>query len=147
MRQIIEIETRKIENYLSIDSAWTFYFGLVQSIVSYGILIWGGTIINSSWSTKFLKLQDKIDFNLLAGPSKYEMSQIYLNCRILKFIDLYKINACTTIYKVLNDNYSNFYMSNYLEYSDSMNMTLVIDLIYYYHLEKKLFIPSNQMLK
>ncbi len=102
--------TRKIKNYLSIDAACTFYFGLVQSIVSYGIFIWVGTIIDSAWSTKIQKLQNKIVFNLFARPndSYLNMSQIYLNYRILKFTDMCKINACTTIDKVLNENYAVF---------------------------------------
>ncbi len=99
----------KIKNYLSIDTAQTFYFRLVQSIVSYCILIWRGTILDSSWSTRVHKFKNKIVFNLFAGPndSYLNMRQIYFNCRILKFTDLYKINACTIIYKVLNENYAN----------------------------------------
>ncbi len=101
--------TRKIKSNLSIDAARTLYFGLVQSIASYGILIWGGTVLDSSWSTRVHKLQNKV-FNLFAGPndSYLNMSQIYLICKILKFIDHDKINACRTIYKVLNENYVNF---------------------------------------
>ncbi len=115
--------TRKMKNYLSIEAARTFYFRLVQSIVSYGILIWGGTIINSAWSIKIHKLQNKIVFNLFAGPndSDLNMSQIYCKYRILKFMDLYKINACMTIYKVLKENYAVFLsdeLSNLLRYHD-----------------------------
>ena len=98
--------TFKLQNYLSKSAALNFYYGMVYSILCYGTLIWAG-LENSFYFRKLQRLQDYIVYNLFAGPrdSINNVSQIYKANKLLKLADLYRVKACETVYKILNNGY------------------------------------------
>lgn len=107
--------TFKICKYMSLNAAKSFYYAMVYSIFCYGILIWGGTLDTAGFR-KIQKLQDKIVLNLFSEEqiNRDNVNQIYKQHEILRVKDIYKLKACTTIYKVINDNYMPFLLSTIL---------------------------------
>lgn len=101
--------TRRISNYLSLDSAKKFYFGLIDSVLRYGILVYGGCID----SAIFRKLRD-LQFSLVNNLFRkffYENESVKKMMRRLKIFDLsdlYFLNVSCTMYKVLNCGYLPF---------------------------------------
>jgi hypothetical protein len=100
---------------MSLDAAKAFYYAMVYSIFCYGILIWGGTI-DSAGFRKIQNLQDRIVFNLFSteNDTRDNVNPIYKLHDIIKIKDLYKLKACTTIYKILHNNYMPFLLSTLL---------------------------------
>ncbi len=50
----------KIRPVLTIDSAKIFYYGMVNSIVCYGLLVWGAVPVEDVSAKRLCKLQDRI---------------------------------------------------------------------------------------
>lgn len=101
--------SKKISKYLTIESAKAFFYGMISSILAYGLLIWGG-LIDTAKFIKLQSLQDSILFNLLSTQTdeRAHVNRIYKRHKILKISDLYKINSCITVYKILNCGYLPF---------------------------------------
>jgi hypothetical protein len=102
--------TFKISPYLSVDAGKKFYFAMVQSILSYGILIWGGTSVGSASFNKLCRLQDRIIFNLFSNNQDRldNVNVLYKRHKLLKLHDLYKLRVCIFMYKIINENYAPF---------------------------------------
>ena len=83
---------------------------MVESILSYGLLVWAGPQMGNATFIKICYLQDKIIFNLLANVNDdfENVNLIYKRHRILKLPDLYKLRAALFLYKVFNQNYAPF---------------------------------------
>ena len=58
--------TYKIKPLINVSAAKSFYYSMVESKLSYGLLVWGGTRIGCATFLKLCRLQDKIVFNLFA---------------------------------------------------------------------------------
>ncbi len=52
--------TRKIKDHLTVDASRNIYYALIHSIVSYGLLVWSGRLLNGPVAEKLHKLQNKI---------------------------------------------------------------------------------------
>lgn len=102
--------TYKIRPLINVGAAKKFYYAMVESKLSYAILVWAGTHIGSATFAKLCRLQNKIIFNLFAtvNDSIDNVSAIYKRQNILKLPDLYKLRVSITVYKVLNENYAPF---------------------------------------
>ena len=104
LRRMVVI-SKKLGNYMDLNSAKAFYYAMTYSHLCYGTLVWGGTIGTPGFN-KLQSLQDKIVNNLfgelLGGNCG---SYLYRNLKILKIADLYRFKVCATIYKCLNLNY------------------------------------------
>jgi hypothetical protein len=102
--------TMKVKSFLTDESAKTFYYGLVHSRVSYGLLVWGGVFIEGASADRLCRLQDRIVLNLFSGEgdTRNNVNAIYKRNEILKFADLYRVKLCTCIYKIKNENYAPF---------------------------------------
>jgi hypothetical protein len=102
--------TRRVKNYLTLEASKNLYYALVHSIVSYGLLVWGGKLMSGPLSHKLRRLQNKIIFNLFSLPheSMDDINRMYKRTGILKFHDLFHMQTCTAIYKILNENYASF---------------------------------------
>jgi exonuclease III len=115
--------SRKIKPYLTTGAARAIYFSLVQSVLCYGLLIWGGALFESASSHRLMTLQDKIVFNLFGEPndSMDNISLVYKRANILKLKDLYRVRAATSIYKIMFDNFANFLHDTILQYTRNGN--------------------------
>jgi hypothetical protein len=100
----------KIGPYLSVSAAKKFYFGMVQSILCYGILVWGGTSVGSATFNKLCRLQNRIIINLFGEPEDniINVSLVYKRHSLLKLNDLYKLRVCMIMYKIINEGYAPF---------------------------------------
>jgi hypothetical protein len=81
--------TFKINNFMTVFSARSFYYGMIFSSMQYGILVWGGTL--STWEFRKLeRLQNRIVYNLFShnDESINEVSNIYSRNKILKIQDV-----------------------------------------------------------
>ena len=101
--------TKQIRKYLSPQAARTYYYGFIYSAISYGLLVWAGSLSNAL-GTRLCRLHDKIIFNLFSKD--YEtmgvVNNIYKRNKILKLDDLYKLKSCHTLYKIMHEGYSPF---------------------------------------
>jgi hypothetical protein len=100
----------KISPYLNDNAGKKFYYALVQSILSYGIVVWGGTSVDSALFNKLCRLQNKIVFNLFANQDDNSGDEtiIYKRHHILKLSDLYKLRVSMIMYKIMHENYAPF---------------------------------------
>lgn len=100
----------KISPYLSEAAGKKFYYAMVQSILCYGILVWGGVSIGSGSFNKLCRLQDRIVCNLFANKddSIINVNVIYKRHGLLKLSDLYKLRVCMIMHKILCDSYAPF---------------------------------------
>jgi hypothetical protein len=104
----------KISPYMNDSAGKKFYFAMVQSILSYGIVVWGGTSTDSALFNKLCRLQNRIVFNLFANQndSFEDVTIIYKRHHILKLNDLYKQRVGMIMYKILHENYAPFLLEN-----------------------------------
>jgi hypothetical protein len=102
--------SKRLRSYLTTESARSLYYGLVHSIVSYGLLVWGGVFLEGAYAGQLASLQDRIVFNLFSEVHETinDVTDIYKRMKILKFADLYKVKICVFIYKILNESHAPF---------------------------------------
>ena len=98
--------TRRISYYLSFDSARKFYFGLVDSILRYGIFVYGGCIDSMNFR-KLRNLQFSIVNNLFKKFfNNNESVKVMMRViRVFDLSDLYFLNVSCEMYKILNCGY------------------------------------------
>ncbi len=108
---------------MTIDSAKTFYYGLVHSIVCSGLLFWGAVFVEGVSAKRRCKLHDRIIYNLFANDNEsiLDIKSICKRMGILQLPDLYKVNACTCISKIVNENYVPFLVDSIEQYSREHN--------------------------
>ena len=101
--------TYYIRKYLCRSSSFTFYYGMVYSIIRYGILVWGAAI-DSGVHKKLEKLHSRIIFNLFAvrGDSRNNIKHILKSTELLTITDIFRYNACIVIYRMLQENYMSY---------------------------------------
>ncbi len=90
----------KIRPVLTIDSAKTFYYGMVHSILCYGLLVWGTVFLEGVSAKTLCKIHDRIIYNLFANENKsiLDIKSICKRMGILQLPDLYKVNKCLYMY-------------------------------------------------
>ena len=98
----------KLRRTLSEKAALAFYFGLVQSSINYGIVVYGGTT-----STPLMRKLVRIQRKLISGLFRRFHSGLTLNQKMRKYgimdvMDLYKYNVCLTLFRVLRLEYMPF---------------------------------------
>ncbi len=100
--------TQIIKDHLTVDASRNIYYALIHSIVSYGLLVWGGRLLNGSVAQKLHKLQNKIVLNLFCSTTETinDVGGIFKRSCILMFRDLYKMKICVTMFKILNEGYA-----------------------------------------
>ncbi len=68
---------------------------------------------------RLYKFHDMFIYNLFANVNEsiFDIKSICKRIGILQLPDLYKINACTCIFKILNENYAPFLVDSIVKYS------------------------------
>ena len=91
--------TYRLGSSLSLSAAKTYYYSFIYSVFTYGILIWGGCLLNSSKLVKIQKYQDKIVKTLFAHffPN-CTLNSIYYQLNILKVKDIYVYSESFIVY-------------------------------------------------
>jgi hypothetical protein len=102
--------------YCSNEAARSFYFGMVHSIITYGLLVWGGALLYGATTTRMQRLHDKIILNLFRNNDETmgDINKIYKRERLMKLSDIYRVKCCQTIYQILNENYAPFLLDDLL---------------------------------
>jgi len=96
MRRLVPL-TKKLSVYFDSSSALSFYNSMVSSHLSYGLLVWGGAIGDSSLH-RLEHLQIKIILNLFSRHK--ENSSILSSFNILLLSRMYFLKACLVIHEL-----------------------------------------------
>jgi hypothetical protein len=76
---------RNIKHFISLDTLKLVYFAHIHSIISYGIIIWGG----SSCVNKLFVLQKKAIRIIMNSRSKESCRDLFKNSKIIMFFSQY----------------------------------------------------------
>lgn len=100
---------KKLKQYMSKSLLRTFYFALVQSILSYGIIAWGGAA--NSTLQKIETLQNTIVKIIFSKNKLYPTNILYLDCKIKSVKQLFLMSISKYLFK--NNNLLQFTTHNY----------------------------------
>ncbi len=100
---------------------------MVHSIVCYGFIVLGAVLVEGVSAKRLCKLHDRIIYNLLANSNEsiLDIKSICKWMGILQLTDLYKVNACTCIFKILYENYAPFLVDSIEQFH--MSTTIILD--------------------
>jgi len=90
----------KIRHLIPLSIAWSLYYSLFYSHLSYCLLVWGNT--HSSYLNPLNVLHNKFIRTLLYLPKRTPTSSIYLQTSLLPIESLYKYFVAIFIFKFLN---------------------------------------------
>ena len=100
----------KIKPFLTKEAAQKFYFGLIQSLLCYGIFVWGETSFCSKAFDRLCSLQGKVVYNLFFKPID-TINNIYKINHLLKIKDLYKVRVSIILHKIMIKSYVPFLLN------------------------------------
>ena len=109
--------TRRLAGYFDKKTARIFYFSSIYSIISYGILVWGGgRLAHSQRGQRLQALQDRIVKNLFSQfcPNYTSTSEIYFSFSLLKLCDIYNLRVAATMYDILKNNKYPEFLNHFL---------------------------------
>ena len=87
---------RRSKNLLSIKAKNLLYFGQIHSNLNYSLCIWG-TMLQSSMTQKLSRIQNTA---VKLIDTKANVEETYRNHKILKFVDMVKVEQCKLGYKM-----------------------------------------------
>ena len=98
----------KVGPKFDLNSAKLFYFSFVYSLISYGVVVWGGVLIHQS-CTEINRLWQKILHNLFSRHfPQLALHDICKKLKILNLTDIYKFNALNLYVQSVHDNSMDF---------------------------------------
>ena len=98
----------KLKKTLDERAALAFYFGLVQSTLGYGIIVYGGAR-STPLMGKLMRLQRRIVSGLLLHFNEnLTLNEVMKKYRIMSVMDLFKYNISLTLFRVLKQNFMPF---------------------------------------
>ena len=107
---------KKISKYLTLETAIVYYNSFIMSRVTYGMLIWGGTLLASAYHSSMEKLHEQIIKCLFHNYVQNDSVDII--CRKLKLFklhDIYKYKLCLLMHKILYKNEIPFVYENIVD--------------------------------
>ena len=108
--------TRQTKKYFNNVTARSFYYSMVHSAVSYGLIVWGGVLMHGASANKLIRLYDKsiYIYNLfsLPGDAMLNVSAIYKRESLLKPNDIYKVRCCVTMFRIQYEYYAAFLLND-----------------------------------
>ena len=100
----------KIREYLPLSALKTLYFSFFQSSLQYGIIFW--YFVSTDLRNKIIRLQKKVVRIILKTSSRAHTNELFKHLKILKFVDLLKLESCKFIHQDLNI-LNNFALNSY----------------------------------
>ena len=86
----------KLRYYVKPDLLWTVYFAISDSILRYGIQVWGQ---NRNQAIKDIeKIQEKIIWILNLKWKNDPVNPLFKNSKIMKIKDILTFNNCLFVY-------------------------------------------------
>lgn len=86
-----------LKRILSLNLIKNVYYALVQSLLSYGILVWGGT--NKTLINNLAILQKRIIKIILNKPYTYSTEMLYKEFNVMNITELYALEILKYYYK------------------------------------------------
>ena len=97
--------TYRIGNYLNCSFARTFYFSFIYPILTYGIVLWGGSL-GMQRGLRVQRLQNRIVKNLLGRFYEFNnVNDLFKHFKLLKIADVFKFKVTVCMYKLFFHNY------------------------------------------
>ena len=101
----------KLRYYLNYSTLLQMYHALFNSHLQYGILCWGSTSISNL--NRLQILQNRAIRNMMKAPRYFRLDNYFLNLRVLKVLDLYKLEISKFMHShhnnLLPDIFSSFF--------------------------------------
>ena len=113
----------KITYKFNLNTAKTYFFSFVYSLLSYGVTIWGGILMVYNCNRTF-DLVRRIINNLFGWHyPKLSFEQITLKLRLLGPIDIYKLELMVLLYNIRNlSDYEHLSMIKFDRYDSGHNL-------------------------
>ena len=93
-----------LRKYLTIEAAKSIYYSFTYSILTYGIALWGGVLLNSRTSS-LQTSQNKVVRNLFRPHyTTFSTEDLYKTCDILDVKQIYLFQLGITMFKILRMN-------------------------------------------
>jgi hypothetical protein len=97
--------TYRMNYYLNRKVARTFYFSFIYPHLSYGIILWGGSL-NTQRGLRLQRLQNRIVKNLLGRFYRFRtVDDLYKHFKLLKLYDIFKFKTTVCMYQLIYENY------------------------------------------
>jgi hypothetical protein len=100
--------SKRINHLMRPEATKNLYYGMVQSKINYGLLVWGGVMFATQTFKRLIRLHNTIIFNLFSKVGEVKHRDINVICKrnkILNLEKLYKLNAMLCMYKMFNCNH------------------------------------------
>jgi hypothetical protein len=94
--------TFRLAQFYSFDVAKTFYYSFVFSAISYGIVVWGGYVVETGRINRTQAYQDRIIKNLFCRyfPGQ-PINEVFKQLKIITITDLYRLKCAEFMYKIM----------------------------------------------
>jgi hypothetical protein len=94
--------TFRLEKFYTFDVAKTFYYSFVFPAISYGIVIWGGYVVETARINRTQAYQNRIIKNLFGKyfPGQ-ATNEVFKKLKIIKISDLYNLKCAEFMYKIM----------------------------------------------
>jgi hypothetical protein len=94
--------TYRLAQFYTLDIAKTFYYSFVYPTITYGILIWGGCLVETCRLTRTQAYQNRIITNLFRNfyPT-LTLNEILKQIQLITIKDIYNVKCAEFMYKIM----------------------------------------------
>ena len=84
------------------NAAKNYYYSFIYSTLTYGIAVWGGSLLSTQYQNKLTSIHNKIVKTLFAKHTNtYDVDSIHKDIKILKPTDIYKYHICLLLHGII----------------------------------------------